>query len=122
MLIVQPDKNAGLLEYYDAFIKLCSQSFDGVELEKIKSAFQKADDLSRIKTRASGEPYLLHPLRVAYVALNDIKMGASSIITALLHDVVEDELITIEAVEKQFSKEVSGILQGLICTFYYISC
>jgi len=108
------DINSGLQEFYETFFNQCAQSFDANEVEQIKKAYQKANDLSGSKTRASGEHYLLHPLRVAFIAVSEIRLGASSIVSALLHDVVEDELIDFGTIEKQFSNEVVGILQGLV--------
>lgn len=62
--------------------------------------------------RASGEPYLTHPLEVAAI-LADLKLDEATICTGLLHDTVEDTLATIEEVEKLFGKEVAELVDGV---------
>ena len=64
-------------------------------------------------TRASGEPYYLHPLEVAYIVANDLKLDDISISAALLHDVVEDTPITIQQIEAEFGKAVAVMISGL---------
>src|SRR3546814_7797357 len=62
--------------------------------------------------RASGDPYFSHPIEVAGI-LTDLKLDDSSIITALLHDVVEDTDTTLEDVEALFGKEISHLVDGV---------
>ena len=63
--------------------------------------------------RKSGEPYILHPLAVARIAAEEIGLGTTSIVGAILHDTVEDTEITLEDVEHQFGKKVRDIIDGL---------
>lgn len=62
--------------------------------------------------RASGEPYFSHPVEVAY-SLTDLKLDTATIITALLHDVVEDTPVELEDIEKLFGSEVSQLVDGV---------
>src|SRR3546814_14378037 len=62
--------------------------------------------------RASGDPYFSHPIEVAGI-LTDLTLDDSSIITALLHDVVEDTDTTLEDVEALFGKEISHLVDGV---------
>lgn len=62
--------------------------------------------------RHSGDPYFSHPLAVAEILIS-LKLDQSSIITALLHDVVEDTEITLEEIEKEFSEEVAKLVDGV---------
>ena len=66
----------------------------------------------RNQVRRSGEPYLIHPLEVAYI-LAGFRLDASSIVAGLLHDVVEDTLTSIEAVGEFFGKDVAHIVAGV---------
>ncbi len=63
--------------------------------------------------RKSGEPYILHPLAVAQICVEEIGLGVRSTICALLHDTVEDTDITLEDVEREFGSEIARIIDGL---------
>jgi GTP pyrophosphokinase len=62
--------------------------------------------------RRSGEPYLIHPIEVAYV-LADLELDTASIVAGLLHDVVEDTLTTVETVAEYFGQDVAHIVAGV---------
>ncbi|HYE52091.1 MAG TPA: HD domain-containing protein, partial [Azospirillaceae bacterium] len=64
------------------------------------------------QTRASGDPYFSHPLEVAGL-LTGLKLDSASIVTALLHDTVEDTLTTLEEIERLFGKEVARLVDGV---------
>ncbi len=64
------------------------------------------------QTRASGDPYFLHPLEVAGI-LTQLKLDAGTIATALLHDTVEDTVATLEDIEKHFGKEIARLVDGV---------
>ena len=66
----------------------------------------------RHQTRRSGEPYLVHPLEVAYI-LADLELDTASIVSGLLHDVVEDTLTTIDKVAESFGDDVAHIVSGV---------
>ena len=63
--------------------------------------------------RKSGEPYIYHPLEVALVCVEEIGLGTTSIISALLHDVVEDTDWELEDIEREFGHKVMTIIDGL---------
>ncbi len=63
--------------------------------------------------RASGEPYLVHPLEVCMIVARDMKLGVSAIASALLHDTVEDTCATIEEIKEGFGEEVSLLVDGV---------
>ena len=81
-------------------------------LKKIERAFDVAAEAHGKQMRASGEPYILHPAAVAEI-LVELKLDTSSIITALLHDTLEDTDITIEDIEKEFGTEVAKLVDGV---------
>src|SRR6201985_3287912 len=62
--------------------------------------------------RASGDPYFAHPLEVAAI-LTDLKLDEATIITALLHDTVEDTLVTLDDIRENFGEEIAGLVDGV---------
>ncbi len=79
----------------------------------LRTAFEMAADAHRTMRRKSGEPYILHPLAVAQICVEEIGLGIRSTICALLHDTVEDTDITLEDVEHEFGSEIARIIDGL---------
>ena len=78
----------------------------------IRSAYAVAREAHEGQTRASGEPYIDHPIAVANILLN-LRLDAASIAAALLHDVVEDTLVTIEQVAQLFGHEIAHLVDGV---------
>ena len=76
-------------------------------------AFDMAVESHKDMRRKSGEPYIYHPIAVAQIAAEEIGLGPTSIVCALLHDVVEDTDITLEDIEREFGKKVAKIIDGL---------
>jgi guanosine-3',5'-bis(diphosphate) 3'-pyrophosphohydrolase len=79
----------------------------------IKRAFTIALDAHKDMRRKSGEPYIFHPLTVAEICVEEIGLGTTSIIAALLHDVVEDTNIQLTDIERIFGKKITRIVDGL---------
>ena len=81
--------------------------------ELVRTAFEMAADAHKTMRRKSGEPYILHPLSVAQICVEEIGLGVRSTICALLHDTVEDTDITLEDVAREFGNEIARIIDGL---------
>ena len=79
----------------------------------IKKAFLVAVDAHRGMRRKSGEPYIYHPIAVAQICVEEIGLGTTSVVAALLHDVVEDTEMELAEIEKNFGKKVAQIIDGL---------
>ncbi len=79
----------------------------------VRKAFNLAMSAHSNVRRKSGEPYIYHPLEVARIVVDEIGLGATSIVCALLHDVVEDTEYKLEDIEKEFGKKVSKSIDGL---------
>ncbi|WGL59230.1 bifunctional (p)ppGpp synthetase/guanosine-3',5'-bis(diphosphate) 3'-pyrophosphohydrolase [Pigmentibacter sp. JX0631] len=75
-------------------------------------AFQFAHNLHAGQMRKSGEPYIIHPLAVAEI-LSEFKMDETSLVAAVLHDVVEDTHVSVEEVSKEFGEQVAALVEGL---------
>ncbi|MCY0877779.1 MAG: bifunctional (p)ppGpp synthetase/guanosine-3',5'-bis(diphosphate) 3'-pyrophosphohydrolase [Firmicutes bacterium] len=82
------------------------------EAEQILQALHFAEEAHRGQSRASGDPYVAHPLAVATI-LADLKMDAPTIVAALLHDVVEDTDYTLGDIEARFGSEVAQLVDGV---------
>ena len=79
----------------------------------LKKAFSLANTAHKDMRRKSGEPYIYHPLEVAHICVSEIGLGVTSVVCALLHDVVEDTDYTIEDIKNLFGDKVSAITDGL---------
>ncbi len=85
---------------------------DTPEGQHIADAIQFAEAAHQGQSRASGEPYIAHPLAVASI-LADLKMDAPTIVAAMLHDVVEDTSYTVADIEARFGQEVAQLVDGV---------
>ena len=81
-------------------------------IEVIKKAYQTADVLHAGQVRQSGEPYISHPLNVAYI-LSEMHADIDTICAALLHDTLEDTDITKEEIASEFNKDVANLVDGV---------
>ena len=79
----------------------------------IRKAFDVAVDAHKEMRRKSGEPYIFHPIAVARICVDEMGLGATAVVCALLHDTVEDTHITLEDVEDLFGEKVRLIIDGL---------
>jgi GTP diphosphokinase / guanosine-3',5'-bis(diphosphate) 3'-diphosphatase len=82
------------------------------DLTLIQKAYEVAERLHKDQVRKSGEPYIIHPLCAAHI-LADLEMDKETIAAGLLHDVVEDTVMTKDEVEKEFGKEVALLVDGV---------
>ena len=83
------------------------------EMEVVQRAFDFANDAHRNVRRRSGEPYMLHPIAVAQIVVDNIGLGYKSISAALLHAVVEDTDYTIEDIQDRFGPKIATLVDGL---------
>ncbi len=82
------------------------------EIKIVNKAYIYSAKVHKGQTRLSGEPYLVHPISVAYI-LTEMNMDIPTIVTGILHDVVEDTHTTIEDIEKNFGKEIATLVDGV---------
>ncbi len=87
-------------------------NFSADDLELVKMAYEYAAEAHQGQKRASGEPYILHPIATAQ-KLADLKMDLNTIIAGLLHDVPEDTGKTIEDLRKNFGPDVAQLVDGI---------
>ncbi len=99
-----------------AFNRLLRKMKDSLKDEdesNIKKAFNLAVDAHKFQRRKSGEPYIYHPIEVARICFEEIGLGPTAVICALLHDVVEDTEVTLKEIDKIFGPKISKIVDGL---------
>jgi len=98
---------------YRALLRACKPTLQKGDKQMIRRAFDMALEGHKDMRRKSGEPYIYHPIAVAQIAAEEIGLGTTSIVCALLHDVVEDTYVTLDEIEQQFGKKVARIIDGL---------
>jgi guanosine-3',5'-bis(diphosphate) 3'-pyrophosphohydrolase len=102
-----------ILRQYRRLLRTAKPYLNGNDAKLIKKAFNQSLEAHKDMRRKSGEPYILHPLAVAQIAVEEIGLGTTSIVAALLHDVVEDTPTEISDVERDFGPKVARIVDGL---------
>jgi GTP pyrophosphokinase len=98
---------------YDSLLKNLTRCDKEGDREIIEKAFRIANEAHWNMRRKSGEPYVIHPISVAKIVNQEIGLGAKSIATALLHDVVEDTDYTLEDVTRDFGPKIASLIDGL---------
>jgi guanosine-3',5'-bis(diphosphate) 3'-pyrophosphohydrolase len=109
---LEAEKNE-ILKRYRALLRACKPTMQKGDKRMIRKAFDMALESHQDMRRKSGEPYIYHPIAVAQIAAEEIGLGTTSIVCALLHDVVEDTDVTLEDIEREFGKKVAKIIDGL---------
>lgn len=102
-----------ILKRYRALLRACKPTMQRGDKKEIRKAFDMALESHKNMRRKSGEPYIYHPIAVAQIAAEEIGLGTTSIVCALLHDVVEDTDITLDDIEREFGKKTAKIIDGL---------
>ncbi|MBR0223694.1 MAG: bifunctional (p)ppGpp synthetase/guanosine-3',5'-bis(diphosphate) 3'-pyrophosphohydrolase [Bacteroidales bacterium] len=86
---------------------------DDEQFQLVLKAFEFANEAHKGVRRRSGEPYILHPIAVAKIVVDEIGLGCKSICAALLHDVVEDTDFTVEDIQRLFGDKIASLVDGL---------
>ena len=102
-----------ILRHYRSLLKALRPKLKKGDKEMVRTAFEMSAEAHKTMRRKSGEPYILHPLAVAMICVEEIGLGVRSTICSLLHDTVEDTDITLEDVEREFGIEIVKIVDGL---------
>ena len=112
-ITLEEKDNQLILRAYRKLLRHSKSMISKEDSKNIKKAFRISLDAHNQMRRKSGEPYILHPISVAQICVQEIGLGTTSIIAALLHDVVEDTDITLDFIEKEFGQRVAKICDGL---------
>ncbi|MBK7567902.1 MAG: bifunctional (p)ppGpp synthetase/guanosine-3',5'-bis(diphosphate) 3'-pyrophosphohydrolase [Bacteroidetes bacterium] len=111
-IVVEKEKKLIVKEYRNLLRGLKNNMTAG-ERNQIRLAFEMAVDAHKNMRRKSGEPYIIHPLKVSQIVVNEMGLGATAAICALLHDVVEDTELTLDDIKREFGIKVARIIDGL---------
>ena len=102
-----------ILREYRALLRDLKPKLKAGDKEMMRRAFEMAAEAHKTMRRKSGEPYILHPLAVSRICVEEIGLGIRSSICALLHDTVEDTDVGLEDIEREFGSEIARIVDGL---------
>ncbi len=102
-----------LTRQYKELLRISYRTLSKEDKKLIRSAFDVAVDAHKDQRRKSGEAYIFHPIAVAKIVASEIGLDATSIVAALLHDVVEDTSYTLTDIERMFGSVVARIVDGL---------
>jgi GTP diphosphokinase / guanosine-3',5'-bis(diphosphate) 3'-diphosphatase len=98
---------------YRNLLKSLKTELSQKDREDIRAAFELAAEAHHGQRRKAGEPYIMHPIEVARICVEEIGLGATAVICALLHDVVEDTPVEAIDIKKQFGDRIARIVDGL---------
>ncbi len=113
MVIDEVEEKKEIIGRYRRLLRKAKPILNDGDAKLIKRAFTISMEAHKNMRRKSGEPYIFHPLTVAEICVEEIGLGTTSIIAALLHDVVEDTDIELETIERIFGKKIAKIIDGL---------
>jgi len=111
--LTEEQEKSLILREYRALLRSLKTKLKPGDRKLIRNAFEIAAEAHKSMRRKSGEPYILHPLAVARICVEEIGLGVRSTICSLLHDTVEDTDVTLEDVEREFGNEIARIVDGL---------
>ena len=111
--LTEEEENKEIARRYKDLLQGAYQTFTDNDKIEIRKAFDIALEAHSKQRRKTGEPYIFHPIAVAKIVAYEIGLDTTSIIAALLHDVVEDTDYTVEDIERLFGENVARIVNGL---------
>jgi len=110
---INEDELVLVRKQFDSLLQKMASSLQAEDKENLEKAFSLAVDAHKFQRRKSGEPYIHHPIEVARICFEEIGLGPTAVICALLHDVVEDTPVSLDDVTKMFGPKVALIVDGL---------
>jgi len=102
-----------IVRHYRALLRTLRPKLKKGDRELLRTAFEMAANAHKTMRRKTGEPYILHPIAVAMICVDEIGLGVRSTICALLHDTVEDTDIALDDIKSEFGNEIAKIVDGL---------
>ncbi len=99
-------------ELHKDLIQIIRKYHPSADISMVEKAYQIAAEAHKTQVRKSGEPYIIHPLYVAII-LAELEMDKETIVAGLLHDVVEDTVMTDEEIKEEFGPEVALLVDGV---------
>jgi len=113
MVIDTEQEKREIISRYRRLLRKAKPILKDGDAKLIKKAFTISLEAHKDMRRKSGEPFIFHPLAVAEICVEEIGLGTTSIVSALMHDVVEDTDIELADIERMFGKKITRIIDGL---------
>ena len=114
MMIIDAElEKKEIINRYRRLLRKAKPILNDGDAKLIKKAFTISLEAHKDMRRKSGEPFIFHPLAVAEICVEEIGLGTTAIIAALMHDVVEDTDIELADIERMFGKKITRIIDGL---------
>ena len=114
LLEIQQDEEKKLIQgAYRKLLRTMPADMEKLDRKNIRMAYELAVEAHSKQRRKSGEPYILHPIAVAKICAEEIGLGPTAIICALLHDVVEDTDVTLTDIREKFGDRIAKMVDGL---------
>src|SRR3982751_1256089 len=113
MVIDTEQEKKEIINRYRRLLRKAKPILNDGDAKLIKKAFTISLGAHKDMRRKSGEPFIFHPLTVAEICVEEIGLGTTSIVAALIHDVVEDTDIELVDIERMFGKKITRIVDGL---------
>ena len=110
---ISETEQQALQREFRRLMKALPAPLDETDKKNLRKAFELGLDAHSKQRRKSGEPYFFHPIEVARICVNEIGLGPTAAVCALLHDVVEDTDVTIEDIQREFGDKIGHIVDGL---------
>jgi len=112
-IAINEDELKAVRAKFDEILKLMENRLQNEDKADLEKAYELAVDAHKYQRRKSGEPYIFHPIEVARICFEEIGLGPTAVICALLHDVVEDTPVTLAEIQEMFGPKVTIIVDGL---------
>ncbi|MFN5168039.1 MAG: HD domain-containing protein, partial [Cyclobacteriaceae bacterium] len=113
MVVDAVEEKREIINRYRRLLRKAKPVLKDGDARLIKKAFTLALEAHKNMRRKSGEPFIFHPLSVAEICVEEIGLGTTSIVSALIHDVVEDTDIELADIERMFGLKIARIVDGL---------
>lgn len=113
MAISKTAEEAEIKKTFDDFLNNCTHCKSAADRKTLTKAFNMAADAHKGMRRKSGEPFILHPIAVATIVNSEIGLGVKSMVSAILHDVVEDTDVELDEIRDVFGEKIATIIDGL---------
>ena len=101
----EADEKKLILRHYRLLLRQLGNKLKPGDKKTVRQAFEMSAEAHKSMRRKTGEPYILHPLAVASICVEEIGLGIRSTVCALLHDTVEDTDITLEDIERELEQK-----------------
>ena len=111
--VINESELAEVRKAFDHLMQSMKLKLNEEDPANLERAYEMAVEAHKYQRRKTGEPYIFHPIEVARICFEEIGLGPTAVICALLHDVVEDTDLTLDDIRKAFGEKISAIVDGL---------